>query len=109
MSVYIKNPILHITTVKGFVGIAEYDGKLETLQALVGGYIEPCAPVELREKGIELVANEEGLFQDREPNENLYPFFFVGDVVAIGVDGEDFAPLTGEQIQFMLEWLEVLN
>lgn len=83
--------------------------RLEDLQEYVGGYIEPCAPIELKEKGIELLANEEGLLSGLEPNENLFPFFLVGNVVAVGVDGEDFVGLSVEQRRYLNEWVKALK
>lgn len=83
--------------------------KLEDLQALVGGYIEPAAPVELREQGIELLVNEEGLLKGLDTNENLFPFFFVGQAVAVGVGGEDFVSLSQAQVNFLEDWLRGLE
>ena len=82
---------------------------LHGLQSLVGGYIEPCAPAEIKAKGIELLANEEGLLKRLPPNTNLYPFFFVGTLVAVGVDGEEFVSLTPTQELFMKTWLAYLE
>ena len=81
---------------------------LKALQELVGGYIEPCAPAELREKKIELLCNEEGLLKGLEVNINLCPFFFVGQLVAVGVDGEEFVGLSLEQTLFIAHWLAKL-
>lgn len=83
--------------------------QLNLLQALVGGYIEPCAPAQLREWGIELLANEEGLLQGLPFNINMYPFFFVGDLVAVGVKGEEFVSLTPEQEHYLKDWLNDLT
>lgn len=87
------------------VELVEITGDLESFQRLVGGYIEPCAPLELQMKGIELLANEEGLLRHLPYNENLYPFFFVGDMVAVGVGEENFEELTQEQCDFLSQWL----
>lgn len=85
------------------------DGSLESLQKLVDGYIELCTPAELRAYGIELLANEEGLLKGLEPNQNLYPFFFVGTLVAVGVSGEEFVSLTPAQMHFLIDWLGKLE
>lgn len=82
---------------------------LECLQDAVGGYIEPCAPAELKAKGIEMLANEEGLLYGLEVNENLLPFFFVGRLAFVAVDGEDFVGLTDDQVQFVKNWIAGLN
>lgn len=90
---------------------------LKELQERVGGYIEPCAPLELREKNIELLVDEEGLLKGLQPNAKLYPFFYVGNAVFVGLDVEevdgvkevDFVGLTVEQIEFIVDWLEGLG
>ena len=82
---------------------------LEELQHLVDGFIEPCAPAELRLHNIELLANDEGLIRGLPCNINLFPFFFVGNVVAVGVGDEDFISLTPEQIAYLEEWLKKLQ
>ena len=84
------------------------EGNLYDLQAMVGGYIEPCAPAELKAKGIELLCNEEGLLRCLPCNINMFPFFFVGTLVAVGVSGEDFVSLTPEQESYLKKWLENL-
>lgn len=78
---------------------------LELLQKEVGGYIQTCAPVELRVHHIEMLCDEEGLLKGKRPNKNLYPFFFVGNVVFVGVDGEHLVGLTNEQESYIREWL----
>ena len=85
-----------------------YD-RLKALQHLVDGWIEPCAPLELKDQGIELLANEEGLLIGLEPNENLYPFFLVGQLVAVGVYAEDFGSLSDDQVAYLTRWLSALH
>lgn len=82
---------------------------LEELQKEVGGYIQTCAPVELQVENIQMLCDEEGLLKHRVPNENLYPFFFVGNIVFVGVDGEELVGLTNEQETFVREWLKGLT
>lgn len=93
----------------GDVELIEIGNDLHELQGLVGGYIEPCAPLELREQGIELLANEEGLLQGLENNYNLFPFFFVGTLVMLAVKDINFVGLSDEQIGFAREWLKGLD
>lgn len=102
----LKNPIVIIppSSVTGCYP-APWDKSLEALQRLVDGYIEPCAPVELRERGIELLCNEEGLLRGLDPNEHLFPFFLVGYIVAVGVEGEDFTGLSRAQFEYLCEWI----
>lgn len=82
---------------------------LESLQKCVGGYIEPCAPAGLKCRGIELLANEEGMLKGLDPNKNLFPFFFLGDLVAVGVGEEDFQSINVTQYDYLMTWLEGLN
>ena len=42
-------------------------------------------------------------------NEKLFPFFLVGYVVAVGVEGEDFVGLSRTQFEFLGEWLVTLQ
>ena len=85
------------------------NGTLGSLQRLVGGYIECGAPVELREQGMELLVNEEGVLRNLHYNENLYPFFFVGTAVIVGFNGHSFTSLTETQLEHAKEWLARLR
>lgn len=87
----------------------DIETQLYNLQHYVGGFIEPCAPAELRAHRIELLADEEGLLKHLPCNPNLFPFFFVGNLVMVGVSDEDFVGLTDEQVTFALQWLANLE
>ena len=93
----------------GAVRSHETEGALHDLQAMVGGYIEACAPVQVREQGIEMLCNEEGVLIGLDVNVNLFPFFFLGTVVFVGVEGERFVGLTAEQEAFVMTWLKGLE
>ena len=82
--------VIVIEPKEGQIYLHETEGQLHDFQELVGGYIETCAPVELRYEGIQMLCDEEGLLKDLDANENLFPFFYVGTVVLVGVSGEDF-------------------
>ena len=101
--------VIRIGTESGDVQIQNIPNTLEDLQELVGGYIEPCAPVELRERGIEMLCNEEGLLRQLEPNNNLYPFFYVGQCVLVGIGDEDFVSLSYNQMIYATAWLKKLS
>lgn len=94
---------------KGNIRVHDTEGNLYDFQHMVGGYIQPCAPVQLRDQGIEMLVNEEGLLSQLPENRNLYPFFFVGNAVLVGVDGENFVGLTQEQQEFALDWVAGLD
>lgn len=100
--------VLRIGHQEADIELLNITGDLKSLQNLVDGYIEPCAPIELRLEGIELLANEEGLLRHLPCNENLFPFFYVGDLVAVGVDDEEFTSLSQDQCDFLTKWLESL-
>lgn len=82
------------------------DGSLHDLQFLVKGFIEPVHLPEFEDQGIILLANEEGLLKGLAPNENLWPYFLVGPVIALGVEGEEFIGLDDGQIEFLRLWVE---
>lgn len=100
--------IIRVGHVLGEVAEMEIQNRLEDMHAIVGGYIEPCAPIELKQKGIELIANEEGLLAQLQPNENLFPFFIVGDAFFVAFDGEDFVGLSDNQVSIVKAWLASL-
>lgn len=97
-------------TTDGDVRTVEMSNSLHAFQEVVGGYIETTTLAELRAKNIVLVVNEEGLLQQLDGNENLFPFFFVGNVLFTTYNAEgDFVSLTDEQEQFVYEWLRGLE
>ena len=65
----------------------EIDNNLRTFQGLVGGYIETMT---VREDLL-LIVNEEGVLQQLDPNIYMRGYWLRGTIVAVGVDGEDFA------------------
>ena len=65
----------------------EIDNTLRTFQGLVGGYIET---LHVREDLL-LIVNEEGVLQQLDPNIYMRGYWLRGTIVAVGVDGEDFA------------------
>ena len=94
---------------EGQIHAHDTEGNLHDLQGLVGGYIEAAAPAQLREQGIELLVNEEGLLMMLPVNLNMFPFFFLGTAVMVGVDGGEFTGLTEEQQQYAMKWLRELE
>lgn len=97
--------VVRVTTELGNFEPMEIDGSLKSLQELVEGYIQPCAPAGLKAHGIELLCNEEGLLKRLEPNPNFFPFFFVGNLIAVGVGDEDFISLTEDQMYILRNWI----
>lgn len=95
VSVIIKNP-------NGKPFKALVDNTLEAFQNLVGGYIQtvPCSG----ETNCIIVCNEEGKLLGLPYNFMTEWDIFVGTVVFVGVDGEEFAdcPLTVQQVEKMV-------
>lgn len=103
--------LLTIHPEMGCLSIKEIYGKLtlEDLQEAVGGYIQPCAPVELVDMNIQMLVDEEGLLKGLPPNLNMVPFFYVGNCVFVGVKGADFVPLTYDEALWVCEWIQNLG
>lgn len=83
--------------------VEDIKNDLETLQGLVGGYIEAVNAGQ----GICLVCNEEGKINGLPANFPIGNDFIVGTAVfvAYGKDGE-FADLTDDQIAALTNFLE---
>ena len=81
------------------IEIKDIDGELKTLQNLVGGYIETIP----YKDNVIILLDEEGRLKDSQPN-IIVPIYgdLVGNIVFIGVDGEDFTGLTDNQIEEIL-------
>ena len=105
------NKILVAHEKLGKFTIEHIDGSvpLKTLQEAVGGYIEVAHIRELDRKGIAIIANEEGILIGLEPNENIFPFFFVGAIVFVAIQDEDIVGLNNSQLQFLTEWIRGLQ
>ena len=69
---------------------------LKPLQAAVGGYIE-CVTVA---EGLVILCDEEGWLKMKKPNCKIFGNLFVGIIIFVGVDGEDFTdcPITAEEL-----------
>ena len=86
-----------------------HDATLYEIHEIVGGWPEPCAPLELKRRNIQLFSDEEGLLKQYDLNENLFPFFYVGPLVAVGFFEGEFCSLTRYQIDFLKDWLKNLG
>lgn len=65
----------------------EIDNNLKAMQDIVGGYIET---VNVRDDLV-LIVNEEGVLHELESNLYVRGCWIRGTVIAVGVDGENFA------------------
>ena len=78
--------------------IRNVSNELRALQDIVGGYIETVTFT------TECVAicNEEGRLRGMAPNICFCGVDFVGPLIFVGVDGEEFTDLTQEQAAFLI-------
>lgn len=58
---------------------------------------------------IVLVCRKNGMLQGLEPNENLFPFFFVGECFLAHHDFRNFSDLTDNDLTFVKQWLKGLD
>ena len=85
--------------------ICEIDGSLESMQDVVGGYIQVINPWT---SSICLVCNEEGKNFSMTPNRVIfYPSggydIIYGTFFFCGSDGEEFADLTKHEADFLIQ------
>lgn len=67
----------------------EIENNLETLQTLVGGYIEPLTLVD----GLVMIVNEEGKLHGLDENFLMQNDMILGPALFVGQDGEEFADI----------------
>lgn len=89
--------------------VAFVENRLEKLQRLVGGYIE-CAVHLLPESetaGVCILCNEEGRLIGLPENRVAEPGLrgMVGQIVAIGTKGEDFASVPSSKVPMIMRML----
>lgn len=76
--------------------IREIENKLETLQEIVGGYIQVVHPQQVQAKGFCLIVDEEGLMKPYELNliaSGIYGSELVGTAILLGEKGEEFTDI----------------
>lgn len=89
--------------------VMEIGSDLKSMQEFVGGYIEvPFVSPNLRDRNIIMVVNEEAVLQGLEPTLALVRNGQVvgclqGQLFFCSTDGEDFAELNEEQIQYIID------
>lgn len=88
------------------VNVVEWDGSLKGLQEMVEGHIEVLNVIDFTNHRIKMLVNEDGLFTGLPVNENLLPFFFVGNAVFLGASNEDFTGLTPVEIVRVLTYIK---
>ena len=82
----------------GEATIKEIDGGLKSLQAEVGGRIEPVRLFE--DSDIAVLCNEEGRILELPRNQRISGL--CGDVIIVGVLGEEFCDLPQNKLDMLL-------
>ena len=83
--------------------LTEITNTLSSLQAQVCGYIESVTI----SPNFAILCNEEGRLIGMEPNCELFGIDFVGPILIVGMDGEDFADVSNKTISLFrkkLQW-----
>lgn len=82
---------------------AKVENRLESLQQLVGGYIEVLMT---HRPDVALIVDEEGKLKGKASNFYYFGDVIVGTAVLVGVDGEEFAdcPVTTDQELLQVVW-----
>ena len=78
--------------------VVEIENTLEALQKEVGGYIETVTMF----TDMTIVCNEEGRLMGLEHNLEFAGVDFVGTVLFVGIDGDEFCDLSDEMITYIL-------
>lgn len=81
-----------------FPEVIDVDNTLEALQEQVGGYIETVTFA----TDACFICDEEGRLKDKPFNVELLGVPFVGTVLAVGVNGEEFTDLNSAQIGVLM-------
>ncbi len=74
---------------------------LEAMQKAVEGYIEAITVSRGDGRDLVIICNEEGKLRGMAQNVTIYGEDFVGPILVVGVDGEDFddLPLTWQEMK----------
>ncbi len=82
--------------------VAEIENTLPALQRAVGGYIETVTLA----TDCCIICNEEGRLEGLPYNLTFYGVSFVGPILVVGIDGDEFSSLDKQQIDFLLQCLK---
>lgn len=88
--------------------------ELEALQRNVGGYIETVTGtvhIEGKDVTVCVICDEEGRLKGKEPNCVLLGRSFVGDILIVGVDGDEFThiPMVYKEAKQLWPYLWEVN
>lgn len=83
--------------------VQEIDGSLESMQALVGGYVELVHVREL--PGLDVYVNEDGRSKKLAPNRIVGGHRIVGPILVSASKGEDMTTMSEQQIALAIQVL----
>ena len=81
--------------------IKEINNTLKSLQELVGGHIE-AVPLAT---DLAIICNEEGRLQGMPNNCDIGGINFVGPIVAVGIEADDFTDCPVDLVDWQKYWL----
>ena len=82
-----------------------FPNKLEAFQQMVGGYIETLTIAE----DCCIICNEEGRLRGLPYNGELLGMDFVGTIMLVGINGDEFASVPGPSIPMLRSTLNRMN
>lgn len=90
--------------------MALIENELKAFQKIVGGYIETVTII-AEEPKVVIICNEEGRILNMPYNCTINGIDFCGDIIAVGVDGDEFADLPEAVTRKVWndEFLEMIN
>ena len=90
--------------------VTSISNTLKNLQNIVGGYIETVTII-AEEPKVVIICNEEGRILNMPYNCTINGIDFCGDIIAVGVDGDEFADLPEAVTRKVWndEFLEMIN
>ena len=84
--------------------IVEIPNTLEALQEAVGGYIQ--AVTDHTAAGVfAVICDEEGRLKGYERNCEINGVDYVGNIVVVGVDGEEFTDIQDETVKIITDYI----
>ena len=90
--------------------ITEIDNKLHEFQKIVGGYIETVTLMD-EDPQVVIICNEEGRLLDLPYNCTINGIDFVGPIIAVGIEDDDFGDLPSSitAVVWDEDFLELIN
>lgn len=77
--------------------ITEIDNRLDEFQKIVGGYIETVTLMD-EDPQVVIICNEEGKLLDLPYNCTINGDDFVGPIIAVGIENDDFGDFPSESV-----------